>query len=96
MVLNRPHPRHVQVLPGRAGVPIPSIIGNVDEHIRSVQREPPHLIGKDRLIANKYPERMTIRVEHVARLSPLQVHKLLRKLVREEENSFTLSIAPQP
>ncbi len=47
VILDRPHPRHVQVLPGSAGVAIPAVVGDIHEYLRSILHEFPHLIGKD-------------------------------------------------
>ncbi len=52
-VLNRSHPRHVQVLPRSTGVAIPGVIADVDQHLSAILRELPHLIRKNRLVADE-------------------------------------------
>ena len=54
MVLHRSHPGLIQMLPTCAGVPIPSIVRDVDEDLSPMQRKLPHLMRKDRLIADEH------------------------------------------
>ena len=66
-VLNRPHPSHVQVLPGRARVAIPTIVADVHQHFGAVARQLAHFVGEHSLIADEYAVPMTpavLRVEH--------------------------------
>src|SRR5579863_1866746 len=39
----------------------PPVIGNVDEYLRPIRRESPHLRGVDRFVANKYGEGVAVR-----------------------------------
>src|SRR5579863_8721182 len=52
-ILHRPHAGHIEVLPGRARVAIPSIVRDVHQHFGAVARQLPHLVGKNRLVANE-------------------------------------------
>ncbi len=57
-VFDGPHARHVQVLPGSAGVAVPAIVADVHQHLGAQLRKLPHLVGKDRLIADENPVAM--------------------------------------
>jgi hypothetical protein len=47
MIFDGSHPDHVEVLPRSAGVSIPSVVGDVDEDLRSLLREATNLITED-------------------------------------------------
>src|SRR5438034_997148 len=53
VVLNGPHSRHVQVLAEGAVLSVPSVIGDVNEHLRAIHGELPDLIGEDGFITDK-------------------------------------------
>ena len=63
------HPAHIQVLPGRAGIAIPAVVGDVNQNVRAQVDELTYFIGKDRFIADKNPVVMTIRGKYDAALS---------------------------
>ncbi len=52
-VLDGPHARHVEVLPGGAGVAVPAVVADVDEHLRAQLRKLAHLIGEDGFVADE-------------------------------------------
>ena len=47
------HARLLQVLSIGAAVPVPAVIGNVDENLRAVFGELPDVIGEYRFVADK-------------------------------------------
>src|SRR5579859_3259414 len=52
-VFDRPHAGHVQVLPRSAGVAIPSVVADVDQHFSAELREVAHLVGEDGFVADE-------------------------------------------
>ena len=52
-ILDGAHARHVQVLPGRAGVAVPSVVADVHEDFGAVARELAHLVGENSFIADE-------------------------------------------
>lgn len=63
MVLDSPHADHVEMLPGSAGIAIPAIVGDVDEHLRSLLNILANLVGKDGFITDESPIGMAVRGE---------------------------------
>ena len=45
--INRSHPDHIQMLPGRTRISVPSIVRDVDQNIRSLLHKLPYLVSKD-------------------------------------------------
>src|SRR5260221_14586707 len=84
MVLNGPHPHHVQVLPGRAGIAIPPVIGDIDQHLRSLLYELPHLIAEDRLITDKGAVGMAASRKDGSLLSGIKGAYLVEQVLRKE------------
>src|SRR5580698_1175394 len=89
-VLDGAHAGHVQVLPGRAGVAIPAVVAQVHKDVGAELGELPHLVGKDRLIADEHSVAMGIAVrapeqENPARLAWREPRDFAGELVREEE-----------
>ena len=66
MVLHGPHARHLQVLPGRAGLAIPQIVRDIDEHLGAVGGELAHLAGKDRFITDEDARAGAVQVKDLA------------------------------
>ena len=65
-VFDGPHARHVQVLPGRAGVAVPAVVADVDQHLGAQLRELAHLVGKDRLVADEDAVAMAVEAKDLA------------------------------
>src|ERR1700704_3912851 len=60
------------LLPG-AAVTVPSVIRNVHQKLRSLQRSLSHLVGKNRFIADKHPEPLPPRVQWRSRRASLKL-----------------------
>src|ERR1700761_4814107 len=52
-IFNGAHSRYVERLPGRTRVAIPAIIGNIDQHFRSVFREQAYFVAENFLVADE-------------------------------------------
>src|ERR1700749_3445306 len=63
-VLYRTHACHIQVLPRRAGISIPSIVRDIHQHFGTIHHKMSYLICKNRLVADKYPVVMSMQPEH--------------------------------
>src|SRR5258708_27064759 len=61
------HARLIQVLGIGAAISVPSVIGNVNKHLRALIRELTHFVGEHRLIANEHAERTVARVQRRSR-----------------------------
>src|SRR5437588_6382823 len=85
MVLHGPHARHLQVLPGRAGLAIPEIIGDIDEHLSAVGGELAYFTGKDRFIADENAIASAVQVEDLALRSRSKVPDFARQLFSEKQ-----------
>src|SRR5271157_1846180 len=66
IVLDRTHPRHVEVLMGRAGRAEPSVVGDVHKDGSAVQGELADFAGKNRLVANERSQSDAIFIERIA------------------------------
>src|SRR5277367_7149038 len=80
------HPSHIQVLPRRACVAVPAIVGDVDEDLGSIHGELAYFIGKDRFIADEDTEGVSTCAEDLAILAAVEVVDLLSEVFREEED----------
>src|SRR6185369_9874055 len=65
-VLDGPHARHIQVLPGRAGISIPAIVADVDEHLGAKLSEMANLVGEDCLVADEDTVIVPIQSKYLA------------------------------
>ena len=88
-IFDSAHTRHVQVLPRRAGVAVPSVIADVDQYLGAKLRKLAHFICKHRLIADEYAvamARATLRTEpeHFAILASIELRYFAGKLAREK------------
>src|SRR5580698_10346676 len=96
-VLDSPHPGHIQVLPGRAGIAVPAIVADIHQHFSAIARKLANLVAKDRFIADEDTVPMTSRAisraipgavideEGLAIFSGTHVREVLSELMREEE-----------
>src|SRR5437588_12230648 len=53
VIFDGAHANHVQVLPGGAGVPVPAVIGDVDQDVRSPLGELADLVAEDGFVADE-------------------------------------------
>src|SRR5690242_40503 len=65
-IFDRSHPCHIQMLSRGAIPPIPAVIRDVDEQLRSILREPQHFIRKNRFVADEGPHSMIVHTQYVA------------------------------
>ncbi len=85
-VFDGPHARHVQVLPGRAGVAVPAVVADVDEHLGAEPRELADLVGKDRFVADEDAVAMaTFRAEDLALVAAIEPRDFAGELARKEQ-----------
>jgi hypothetical protein len=54
------------VLPGSAGVAVPTVVADVDQHLGPQPSKLPHLVGEDRLIADEDAVAVAIQPEGLA------------------------------
>src|SRR5579871_1719700 len=85
MVFDSTHPHHIKVLPGCARVAIPSIIGDIDQHLGPHLRKLAHLIGKDGLVADESSIGMAIGGEDGTLLAGIEEANLGEETLGEEE-----------
>src|ERR1039457_2300746 len=91
-VLNRSHPRHVQVLPRRTGIAVPPVIADVYKHLSAQLRELANLIRKDRLITDEYPITMSVESKHLSLLTASEPRHTASKFMCEEEQLLKRNI----
>ena len=59
-ILDRAHARHIERLPGRAGIAVPAVIRDVDQHLGAALHEQPYLIAKYFFVADEDTEAVTV------------------------------------
>src|ERR1017187_7431221 len=84
-VLDSPHARHVQMLPWRTRVAVPSVVDHVHKHLGSEASELPYLIGEDGLIANKDAVAMSIEVEDFALVAACKLSDSSGEFMRKKQ-----------
>src|SRR5271156_726838 len=84
-IFNGAHARHVKRLPGRAGIAVPTVIGNIDQHLRSLFCEQAFLVAKDFLVADEDTKAMAAGGKDHATPSVGHVARLLGKVLSEGE-----------
>src|SRR6202140_5469185 len=72
-ILDRPHLCLLQVLLPCATVTVPSVIRNVHQNLRSLQRSLSYFVGKNRFIADKHPKPLPPRVQWHSRRASLKL-----------------------
>ena len=92
-VLDGPHARHVQVLPGGAGVAVPPVIGDVHQDLGPVGGKVAHFIREHRLVADKHAVavRLAAAICDLHRLpagSPFELPDFPGKFFGEEQQIF--------
>src|SRR5262245_51327422 len=85
MVLDRPHPRHLQVLEWGARVSVPGIVRDVDQHLGAVGGEQPHFIRKDRFITDEYTGSCPAQVEYFSLGAAGEFSYLAHQLARKKQ-----------
>src|SRR6185437_14655763 len=88
MVFDGAHADHVEVLPGRAGVAVPAVVGDVDENFGSLLGVLANLIGKDGLVADKGAVSMAAGGEDSAMNAWIEGAYFVEKTLGEEEELF--------
>jgi len=94
-VFDGTHARHVQVLPGGAGVAVPSIVRDVDEHLGAELGELPHLIGKNGLVADEDAVAMAVQAEDLALVAAIEARDLAGELAGKEEQTAEGQYSPK-
>src|ERR1035437_5420831 len=103
-ILNGAHARHVQVLPGSAGVSVPGVVADVDQHLGAEAGELADLVGKDRFITDEDSVAVTVQEKDLALLAAIEPgdfsgefageeKQLLERNILTERNEVNLVVA---
>src|SRR5579859_1059841 len=95
IIFNSPHSRHVQVLAGSAMLAVPSVVGDVDEHLRAIDRELPDFLGENRFIADKNSYSLVAGGEDGARGSRAKIAYLTGQFIGKAENELVRNVFPK-
>ncbi len=93
-ILDGPHARHIQVLPRRARVAVPSIVADVHQHFGAEPRKLPHFVGKHRLVADEDAIAMAVEAEDLALVAARELGNAAGEFVREESKSLKGMYSP--
>ena len=61
-VLDGPHARHVQVLPGGAGVAVPAVVADIHQHLGAIGGKMAHFVSKHGFVADENAVAMELSV----------------------------------
>ena len=88
MALDGAHADHVQVLPCGAGVAVPAVVGDIDEHIGSLLGEMADFVAEDRFVADEDTVGVTARREDGLVGARLEGAYFVEEIFCEEEEIF--------
>src|SRR5262249_53235494 len=87
VVFNGTHAGLVQVLGVGTAVTVPSVIGDVDQNLRTLIGALPHFVRKNRFVADKYPNACVTCIERRTRNSMLELAHFFREASGEGEQA---------
>src|ERR1700678_4474334 len=88
MIFDSAHTNHVEVLPGSAGVAVPSVVGDVDEGFGSVLGELTDFVAEDGLVTDECAIGVATGFEDCAFPARLEEANFVEEAFCEEEELF--------
>ena len=74
---------------------VPSVIGDVNEHLHAIHGELPDLIGEDGFITDKNSQPLISRIEDRARAAGAKIANLTRQFFRKAEEKLVWDVLPK-
>src|SRR5579864_2205625 len=83
VIFDGAHARLIQVLRVGAAVTVPSVVGNIYEHLRSLVGELADLVGENGFVADEQTKSFVSRIERTARDAVLKLSNFLCQAARK-------------